>query len=295
MKDPQSPSQRVLIAGCGYLGQATANLFSSTGWQVEGWTKSAVSAKEISNKPYSIRALDISNGDAVAGSTKDFDVVIHCASTRGGGVDLYRQVYLNGARHLLERFAKSTILFVGSTSVYAQAGGEWVTEDSAAEPKHERGKILRATEQLVLDRGGIVTRLAGIYGPARSYLLQRFLSGEAMIDSQTDRFVNQVHRDDAAAALFLLVNQAQSVAGQIFNVVDDQPILQSDCYRWLAARLNRSVPPIGESASESKRGRSNKRVSNAKLRSLGWAPRCPSFAEGMEKSILSSLRPRAGV
>jgi nucleoside-diphosphate-sugar epimerase len=279
-------SRRVLVAGCGYLGQATADLFCNSGWQVEGWTKSA---KEIFNEPYSIRAVDISDADAVAGSTKDFDAVIHCASTRGGDVDRYRQVYLNGARNLLERFAKSKMFFVGSTSVYAQTDGGRVTEDSAAEPKHERGKILRAAEQLVLDRGGIVTRLAGIYGPARSYLLQRFLSGEAMIDSQNDRFVNQVHRDDAAAALFLLVNQAQAVAGQIFNVVDDQPILQSECYRWLATRLNRSSPPIGESASESKRGRSNKRVDNAKLRSLGWTPRYCSFAEAMQKSILPSF------
>jgi hypothetical protein len=40
---------------------------------------------------------------------------------------------------------------------------------------------------------------------------------------------------------------------------------------------------------ERKRGDSNKRVSNAKLRALGWTPRYPSFAEGMEKSVLSSF------
>lgn len=293
MKDRSS--RRVLVAGCGYLGQATADLFWSAGWQVEGWTRSTESAKAIFNKPYPIRAVDIDSADSVAGSTLDFDVVIHCASTRGGDVDLYRRVYLNGARNLLERFAGSTMVFVGSTSVYAQTGGEPVTEASSADPSHERGRILRAAEGLVLDRGGIVARLAGIYGPGRSYLLQRFLSGEAIIDSQNDRVVNQVHRDDAAAALFLLVNQAQAVTGQIFNVVDDQPILQSECYRWLAATLNRSVPPIGQSASENKRGRSNKQVGNAKLRGLGWTPRYPSFAEAMEKSVLPSFLLKSGV
>jgi hypothetical protein len=39
----------------------------------------------------------------------------------------------------------------------------------------------------------------------------------------------------------------------------------------------------------SKRGASNKRVSNAKLRGLGWTPRYPSFAEAMEESILPSF------
>jgi len=76
---------------------------------------------------------------------------------------------------------------------------------------------------------------------------------------------------------------------QIYNVVDDQPILQSECYRWLAQRLNRPLPPIGRSTQERKRGDSNKRVSNAKLRRLGWTPQYPTFAEAMEKSILPSF------
>ncbi len=32
---------RVLIAGCGYVGTATADLFQAAGWEVEGWTHSA--------------------------------------------------------------------------------------------------------------------------------------------------------------------------------------------------------------------------------------------------------------
>jgi nucleoside-diphosphate-sugar epimerase len=98
----------------------------------------------------------------------------------------------------------------------------------------------------------------------------------------------QIHRDDAAAALFLLLDR-QLKRGEIHNVVDDQPILQSECYRWLAAKLNRPLPPFGRSTSKRKRGRSNKRVNNARLRNLGWSPCYPSFAEAMEKSILPSF------
>ncbi|PYJ27043.1 MAG: hypothetical protein DME89_10475, partial [Verrucomicrobia bacterium] len=64
----------------------------------------------------------------------------------------------------------------------------------------------------------------------------------------------------------------------------------SECYRWLAQRLNRPLPPIGKLEQEQrKRGNSNKRVSNAKLRRLGWTPQYPTFAEAMEKSILPSF------
>jgi nucleoside-diphosphate-sugar epimerase len=140
----------------------------------------------------------------------------------------------------------------------------------------------------VLNRGGVVTRLAGIYGPGRAVLLRKFLSGEAIVDPERDRFVNQIHRDDAAAALFSLLDR-DVPRGDIFNVVDDQPILQSECYRWLAEKLNRPLPLVGRSTSKRKRGQSNKRVSSAKLRALGWVPAYPSFSEGMEKSVLPSF------
>jgi nucleoside-diphosphate-sugar epimerase len=276
---------RILIAGCGYVGQATGDLFHAAGWAVEGWTHSAKSAARLSTKPYPVYGVDIADQAQIQARAGAFDAVIHCASSSGGEVEAYRQIYLNGARNLLIRFSGSQMLFTGSTSVYAQCDGSWVTEESETKPAREEGRILLETEELVLGDGGIVARLGGIYGPGRSALLTKFLSGTAMIDPENDRFINQVHRDDIAGALFLLLNRL-SLAREIYNVVDDQPILQSECYRWLAERMNRPGPPIGKAKGQPKRGASNKRVSNAKLRPLGWVPQYRTFAEAMEKSIL---------
>jgi len=279
---------RILIAGCGYVGQATADLFHAAGWTVEGWTRSAESAAKLSAKPYPVYAINLADREQVYARDGMLDAVIHCASSGGGGLDAYRQVYLNGARSLLDRFAGSKVIFTSSTSVYAQRDGSWVTEKSETKPARETGRILLETEQLVLAQDGVVARLAGIYGPGRSALLSKFLAGSAIIDPENDRFINQVHRDDIATALFLLLDRP-SPAREIYNVVDDQPILQSECYRWLAAKLNRPIPPMGRSTAAPKRGASNKRVSNARLRHLGWIPRYPTFAEAMEKSILLAL------
>ena len=279
---------RILIAGCGYVGQAAADLFHAASWAVEGWTGSARSAASLSAKPYVVRNVDISQTAQVAECVGSFDAMIHCASSRGGDAETYRRIYLDGTHNLIKRFPGAKLLFTSSTSMYAQRDGSWVTEDSEAKPMRETGRVLLEAERLVLDRGGIVVRLAGIYGPGRSALLSKFLGGTAVIDPQNDRFVNQVHRDDIAAALVLLVNQAE-MGTQIFNVVDDQPILQSECCRWLAQRLNRPLPPIGASEQQRKRGDSNKRVSNAKLRRLGWTPRYRTFADAMGKSILPSF------
>jgi nucleoside-diphosphate-sugar epimerase len=280
---------RILIAGCGYVGESTADLFHSAGWNVEGWVHSTESAARLSTKPYPIRVIDISQQGEMAQHAGGFDAVIHCASSRGGNAEAYRQIYLNGAGNLLKIFTNTKILFTSSTSVYAQCDGSWVTEESETKPLRETGRILLEAEKLIFEKGHIVVRLAGIYGPQRSALLSKFVNGTATIDPHNDRFVNQVHRDDIASALFLLLNREAQQAAKIYNVVDDQPILQSECYRWLAQKLNRPLPPIRKSEQPRKRGDTNKRVSNAELRDLGWTPQYPTFADAMEKSVLPSF------
>lgn len=271
----------ILIAGCGYVGQATADLFYSAGWTVEGWTRS----EPQTARPYRIRSVDLSDTSVVRAQAGDFDAVIHCASTRGGDVDGYRRVYLDGARNLVDAFPKSTILFTSSTSVYAQTNGELVPEESETNPTRATSLVLLEAEQMVLGHNGIVARLAGIYGPGRTALLDKFLAGEASVG--TDYFVNQVHRDDIASALFLLLNRPAN-SGEIYNVADGHPLLVSECHRWLAQKLNRPLPTSRGTSAARKRGNSDKRVDNAKLCGLGWALRYPTFAEGMEKSVLPS-------
>jgi nucleoside-diphosphate-sugar epimerase len=278
----------ILIAGCGYLGAATADLFHAAQWEVEGWTRSTESALHLAEKPYRVRAVNIAERGAMPSSAGTFDAVIHCVSSGGGGVDAYRSVYLEGARNLLLTLQPRTFVYTSSTSVYAQTGGEWVDEESAAEPAHETGTILREAEELVRQRGGLVARLAGIYGPGRSALLRKFLAGEARLEAGGERYLNQAHRDDIAAALFLLVNlpNEKRTTARIVNVADDQPMTQRACDEWLAARLHRPLPAFVDPSAGRKRGASNKRVSNQRLRALGWVPKFPTFPIGMEASVL---------
>src|SRR5437763_8527147 len=189
---------RMLIAGCGYVGEATADLFHSAGWEVEGWVHSQESAARLSAKPYQVGLVDISQRDEIAEQTEAFDAVIHCASSRGGDAEAYRQIYFEGARNRLNNFPPAKILFTSSTSVYAQRDGSWVTEESETKPLREPSRILLEGENLILETRGTVVRLAGIYEPQPSALLNKFLNGTATIDQQRDRLVNQVHRQDNA-------------------------------------------------------------------------------------------------
>ena len=110
--------------------RSDGHFFHSNGWDVEGWVHSDESAARLSVKPYSIRVIDVSQRCDIAKRAGAFDAVIHCASSGGGDAEAYREIYLNGGRHLLETFPKARVLFTSSTSVYAQRDGSRVTEES---------------------------------------------------------------------------------------------------------------------------------------------------------------------
>lgn len=279
---------RVLIAGCGYVGEAAAGAFHQQGWEVQGWTATAESAAKLSDRPYRVRAVDVTSQSAVSKASEEFEVVIHCVSSRGGDEEQYRRLYLGGAKNLLSAFPRATLLFTSSTSVYAQTDGSVVDEGSPAGPRHEKGKILRETEELVLAAGGIVARLGGIHGPHRSVFLSRLLESRTPAEGN-DRFINQIHRDDIVRALLLLANRRAECRGEIFNVVGDEPIKMSDAYEWLSTRLKRPLVSDAGDARQRKRGETNKQVSNRKLRALGWQPRYPTFESAMTESILPSF------
>lgn len=272
----------LLLIGHGYLGKAVAGRFHAAGWQV---TATSLSGGD------GTRALDVSSALAVADLGADIPAphaIIHCAATNRGGPEAYQRIYLDGCRHLLTAFPTSSLLFVSSSSVYAQTDGSSVTEDSPTTPDRETGRLLLESERLVLATRGCVARLAGIYGPERSVILAKFLAGQAAIEEDGRRFLNQIHRDDAARALLHLVNLGDAARGGIFNVCDSSPISQIDCYRGLCGIFNHPLPPTAPRDLDRKRGWTHKRVSNAKLRATGWEPEFPSFLEAAQ-SIAPTL------
>lgn len=272
--------KRAIIAGCGFAGQATARAFVAAGWEVLGLTHSHESAERLKGQGFRVETADITVRESVEhlATERGVDAVIHCASSSQGGAEAYESVYLRGCENLMAALAPKRFIFTSSTSVYAQTDGGVVNEESPAQPSRETGRILRATEDLVISKGGIVARLAGIYGPGRSVLLRKFFSGEAVIEGDGSRVINQIHRDDIASALVTL---AESGTTGVYNVSDDAPIQQRDLYAWLAERFAMPLPPTGPIDSNRKRGWTSKRVSNGKLRSLGWAPRYPTFASAV--------------
>jgi len=181
------------------------------------------------------------------------------------------------------------MLFTSSTSVYPQVNGELVTEESATDLERETGNILLESEQIILNGNGTVARLAGVYGNGRSYLMRRFLAGEAAMEEDGSRILNHTHHEDAARAILFLCEMGEAARGEIYNICDSHPMTQLETYQALASIFGRDLPPSVPRNLQSKRGWSDKAVSNAKIRALGWEPAYPSLIAAAEE-IAASLK-----
>jgi len=133
----------------------------------------------------------------------------------------------------------------------------------------------------------IILRLAGIYGPGRGHWFKQFLRGDARLEGDGSRLLNMIHRDDVVGAIITAL-QSDAPAPSVFNVVDDEPVMQRDFFAWLAGQLDKPMPPSVPADAEAnrKRGVTNKRVSNERLKKmLGCQFKYPTFREGYAEEI----------
>ena len=290
-----SPVVRVLIVGCGYVGLPLGAELVRQGHEVFGLRRGP--GAETALKPAGIQPLlaDITRAEQLSRLPAEYHWVVNCVSASGGGAAEYREVYLEGMRNLLAWLAPSPLwkfVYTSSTGVYGQNDGSLVEETSPTQPAAETGKILVEAEQVPLaaarqrDFPAVILRLAGIYGPGRGYWFKQYLRNEARIEGAGARILNMIHRDDVVGAIIAALQAGQP--GQVYNVVDDEPVTQLAFFQWLASALGGELPPSvpEDPAALRKRGVTNKRVSNRKLKTeLGYQFQYPTFRQGYAAEI----------
>jgi nucleoside-diphosphate-sugar epimerase len=244
---------RVLILGAGFVGQPLAAELGSRGYKVTAVGRH--SGVDIT-KPHDLQKLG-----------REWDWVVNTVSSSKGDLDAYIRVFLEGTRNIIEWLHGANIakyVYTSSTSVYGQTDGSWLDEASPTEPKSDTSKVLVQTEQLLREFPAITLRLAGIYGPERGHLFHQYLRGQATITGDGSRYLNMIHRDDVVHAIITALERGKP--GEIYNVADDEPVTQLEFFKWLAKTLNRALPPTTSEPTARKRGITNKRVSNRKMR-----------------------------
>ncbi len=295
---------RVLILGCGYLGLPLGAELARLEHEVFGVRRSADNG-ELARAGIKPMVGDITQPALLALLRPDFDWVVNTLSSSKGGAEDYRAVYLEGTKQILTWLQRTRsvrkYVYTSSTSVYGQTDGAWVTEESATEPKSETSQVLVETERLLLsearenDFPAIILRVAGIYGSERGHLFQQYLRGEARLAGDGSRLINMIHRDDVVRSVIAALERG--APGEVYNVADDEPVTQREFFLWLSDQL---AMPMPRNATESeiasrKRGLTNKRVSNRKLRlALKCELKYPTFRQGYAAEIARSQAARQG-
>ena len=287
---------RVLIVGCGYVGLPLGAELVKQGHEVYGLRRSDSARAELVSAGIHPLAADITRPGDLAKLPAPYEWVVNTVSSNNGGADEYRAVYLEGTRNLIDWLSSAPpkkLVFTSSTSVYAQTDGSLVKEDAPAAPQSPTSRLVAETESLLLQAASerkfpaVILRVAGIYGPERGHLFLQYLRNEARIAGKGQRFLNMIHRDDLVTAIVAALRSGRP--GQIYNAVDDEPVAQIHFFRWLSETLGKSMPPFvtAEESAGRKRGLTNKRVSNRRLKSeLGVQFKYPTFRQGYTAEIL---------
>jgi nucleoside-diphosphate-sugar epimerase len=293
---------RVLIVGCGYVGLPLGVELIRLGHEVFGVTRTGQRSAELEQAGIKPLVADVSDRESLNQLPSGFDWVVNTtASTKGGGVADYEQVYLQGTRNLIDWLSASMpkkFVYTSSTSVYGQMDGSLVKEGSLTHPASETAKVLVQTENELLAAvqskkfPGVILRVAGIYGPGRGHLFQQYLAGHAKLDrgdrptisGDANRLMNMIHRNDVVGCVVAALKNGR--AGEIYNAVDDEPIAQLHFIRWLSETLGYYMPEFVAEPMERKRAATQKKVLNRKLKmELGYQFKYPNFRQGYTAEV----------
>ena len=278
-------TDKILIAGCGDVGNALARRLLAEGCDVWG-VRRRIEGLADGVRPWKI---DLSDPRSFGTPPAAFDYLFYTASADRRDEDAYRAIYVDGLRNLWTALRDAhcklrRVLFTSSTAVYGQSNGEWVDESSLTKPRGFNGRVLLEAESFVREapETGISLRLSGIYGPGRTRLVRTVWTGQA---TATDSWTNRIHVDDCAGALHQLMRVENPHS--LYLGSDDRPATSAEVVTWLSNELHVAPPP------RAKAEHLNKRCRTSRLRDTGYRFAYPTYREGYGPIVREFLREAA--
>ncbi|GLQ94766.1 NAD-dependent epimerase/dehydratase family protein [Dyella acidisoli] len=275
-------SERILIAGCGDLGERVARLLLKQGDEVYALRRHPPG----NNDAIRWVAADLASPETLTALPSSITQLAYMPAPQAREPEAYRAVYIDGLRNVLEALDAASlkrVLFVSSSGVYGEHGDAWVDEATPPAPPGFSGQVLWEAEQWLSNQPveTVVLRLAGLYGPGRLQLVDRIRAGQACAPHGQQHWANRMHVDDAAAAIvhLLALHDPQSV----YVGVDNTPLPLDVLYDHLAALIG--APPVADGPAPA--GIGSKRLSNARLRASGFELCWPDSRHGYAECLRS--------
>jgi nucleoside-diphosphate-sugar epimerase len=280
-----------LILGCGFSGKAIASAFVKAGETVIGTTRRAAKFATIESTGAKAIAFDgtltAEVSTAFATATK---LILSISPDQGGDPVLPLLADVKSAMPNLKWAA-----YLSTVGVYGDHDGAWVDEETICKPVSSRS-IARVAAELawknVFAKADVplaILRLSGIYGPGRNQI-KTALEGGARRLVKPGQMFNRIRVEDIAGATLFL---AAKNLGGIYNVTDDEPAPPQDVVAFACQLSGVALPPEQDFATAelTPMARSfygeNKKVSNAKIKALGFEFAHPNYRVSLEQLMLT--------
>jgi nucleoside-diphosphate-sugar epimerase len=232
-------------------------------------------------------ALDLSAPGVRERLPRDLDAVVACQSAGADGPEAYRRAYVDSSRTLVDALRAAgrpaVLLYTGSTGVFGQRDGSDVDEETPVAPASAAAEVLVEAERVVLGGDGegvrtMVLRLSGLYGPGRTWPVDRVRAGLIALGPGDGAWLNLCHLDDAVSAV--IAGLARGEGGRVYHASDAEPVRRRDLVRWVSSRLGIPPPHLPEGAVAP--ALPDRRIRADRTRAaLGLELRHPSFREGL--------------
>ncbi len=216
--------KNVLIVGCGDIGVRVARLIRARGGTVTAVSRSYSNEARLEEQGLKVVSGNLDDPDALHSLNASGQLVFYLAPPPGGGPLDTRM------RHFCQAVGKdrapARVVYVSTSGVYGDCGGEWVTEETPIKPQTSRAQRRADAEKTLQEWGRIngvavvILRVTGIYGPGR-LPLARIEQGHPILLEADSPPTNRIHADDLAEVCVTAAEKADD--GDIFNVSDGHP------------------------------------------------------------------------
>jgi nucleoside-diphosphate-sugar epimerase len=232
---------RIFIVGCGKVGRLIARRYLDQGRPVAALARSESAAGELESRGIPAVRGDLDDPASLTALSLDGYLIQYLAPPPGDGVLDTRMANLLAALGGRPR----RIVYVSTSGVYGDCGGDWVGEDAPPNPQTDRARRRLDAENRLQDWGRqagvamIILRVGGIYGPGR--LPEARLRGRAPILAEDQcGYTNRIHVEDLVS--ICLAAGESTRESRIYNVSDGRPGTMSGYFKAVARRLGLPQP-----------------------------------------------------
>lgn len=305
---PVGRIMKVLVAGAsGFLGASAVRALTAGGHEVVGLVRSPEKGAIVKAAGGEPRVGDIQSIPALVEAAAGCDALVHAAAaattaSREVGQSVAAKVRVDGAYNLVAAARKvgaKRLLVVSGTWLMGDHA-ETITEKSSVKPTGTAMFNWQA-ERAAMDANKpgalevVVVRPGMVYGGGSWFkdMVDEIRSGTYRLPGDGTNHWSPLQVDDCGAAIAAVLERG--AAGEVYLAADDEPIRLRAFVDLVADALGTAHPPsmlMDEAARvhgapTAAHLAANQKISNAKLKGLGWAPRIKRAREGVPSAVLA--------